>query len=116
MDVKDVGLTAEYNGVVYEVRSIALEEFTYPGSNRFRPDISISVGDELFFIDPRKSPSSEFHNSVVVVEEIQERGIKVQSPSPLSFGFIPCCFHRIVKYQPEIDTHDFYSIIESDSM
>jgi len=116
LDVKDVGLTGEHDGVVYEVRSIALKEFGNPGSDKFNPDICISVGDELFFIDPRKNPSSEFHNSVVVVKEIQERGIVVQSEQPLAFGFLPCCFHRIVKHLPEIDTHDFYSIIESGSM
>ncbi len=103
--------TAEYDGVVYEVRSIAEGEFHHQGQASIRKDTGISVGDELFFIDPRDHPESELHMTVCHVKSIENGGIILEE-SRNGVGYIACCHHRIVKRLNDCSEEDFLSVFE----
>ena len=103
--------TAEYDGVVYEVRSIAEGEFRQSGSASIRKDAGISVGDEIFFIDPRSHPESELHMTVCHIQSIESGGIRLKE-SRDGTGYIACCHHRIVKHLDECTEEDFLSVFE----
>lgn len=103
--------TAEYEGVVYEVRSIAEGEFRQPGQSNIRKDAGISVGDEIFFIDPRDHPESELHMTVCHVKSFKYGGIILEESGD-GTGYIACCHHRIVKRLDECAEEDFLSVFE----
>lgn len=102
--------TAEHDGVVYEVRSIAEGEFRQSGSSRIRKDAGISVGDEIFFIDPRPHPEAPLHMTVCHVKSITNDGIRSEELD--GAGYIACCYHRIVKRLDECAEEDFLSVFE----
>lgn len=104
--------TAEYDGYVYEKRSIAQGEFLHNNSNTLRNDVDISVGDKLFFIDPRTDSSmrSLLHNRVVTVASFSPLG--GLSTEEEDTSYILCCFHRIIKFPEDVDENEFNSVFD----
>ena len=108
--MNDAVETAEYDGIVYEKRSIADGEFGEPStSSRIRQDIHITCGDKLFFIDPRHSKRVDIHMTVVTVKGINGNVIELEESL---VSYIACCHHRIIKLPKETNIKDFISIFE----
>ena len=102
--------TVEYEGIVYEKRSIARGEFRETGMNRLREDISVNVGDLMFFIDPRTTPESHLHNQLITVSSFDPSGGMRTEEDDTTY--VLCCFHRVISTTDEVDEKDFNAVFD----
>lgn len=105
--------TVEYDGIIYEKRSIARGEFQHDGQYDLREDVHVSPGDQLFFIDPRKDPTDSHHRQVITVKKIdpEDKMIYIQDENG-ERHYIKCCFHRIVKFIEDVSIEDFNAVFD----
>lgn len=102
--------TVEYEGIVYEKRSIARGEFRETGMNILREDLSVNVGDLMFFIDPRNTPESHLHNQLITVLSFDPSGGMRTEEDGTSY--VLCCFHRVISAPDEVDEKDFNAVFD----
>ena len=106
--MNEVPETRVYDGIEYEIRSIAEGELGSIGASRLRPGIEVHEGDQLFFVDPRPDPSDPHHMSLVTVKSKDLTGITIEERG----GYIYCCYHRVISVKGDVPEDDFNEIFE----